>query len=140
MLDFNWITLYSLGEEDFNEYVTQPDVREQERWKHVENAFEGMYTKVADAPMLKHYDPERESVVIVYSSDWASTAVVQEHAGRGREISLGIAAHSVQLFYDAGREDNQGANTAYNSGVAVQMQRAPRSVVSVGRHSVTMDT
>ncbi|GMF37318.1 unnamed protein product [Phytophthora fragariaefolia] len=34
---------------------------------------------------------------------------------------FGVAAHSGQLFYNAGRDDNQGAETPHDSGLAVQM-------------------
>jgi len=75
-------TLYALAEADFEEYVMKPEVREQERWQHAENAFEALKVKIAETPMLRHYDPEREPVVIVYASDWAIAAVVvQEHDG-----------------------------------------------------------
>ncbi|ETN15080.1 hypothetical protein PPTG_22070 [Phytophthora nicotianae INRA-310] len=38
--------------------------------------------KIATAPVLRHFDPDRVSVVVVYASDWAiSAALVQEHDG-----------------------------------------------------------
>ncbi|ETP24184.1 hypothetical protein F441_02781 [Phytophthora nicotianae CJ01A1] len=38
--------------------------------------------KIAAAPVLRHFDPDRIPVVVVYASDWAiSAASVQEHDG-----------------------------------------------------------
>ena len=38
--------------------------------------------KIATAPILRQFDPDREPVVIVYASDWAiSASLVQEYDG-----------------------------------------------------------
>ncbi|ETO99780.1 hypothetical protein F441_22797 [Phytophthora nicotianae CJ01A1] len=38
--------------------------------------------KIATAPVLRHFDPDRVPFVVVYASDWAiSAALVQEHDG-----------------------------------------------------------
>ncbi|GMF28755.1 unnamed protein product [Phytophthora lilii] len=72
---------YALTERDFEEHVAKPEVRDQEKWVHARRAFE-VKSKFAETPMLKHFDPERESVVIVYASDWAISGVLtQEHDG-----------------------------------------------------------
>ncbi|KAE8887576.1 hypothetical protein PF003_g28496 [Phytophthora fragariae] len=71
-------TLYSLTEADFDEYVTRPEFREQEKWSHATSAFDVLKTKLAETPMLKHFDESRESVVIVYASDWAISGVLTQ--------------------------------------------------------------
>ena len=38
--------------------------------------------KIATAPMLKHFDPDRPPVIVVYASKWAvSAALIQEYDG-----------------------------------------------------------
>ncbi|GMF51285.1 unnamed protein product [Phytophthora fragariaefolia] len=45
-------------------------------------AFEALRVKLAETPMLKHFDPHREPIVIVYASEWAVVAVLaQVHDG-----------------------------------------------------------
>ncbi|GMF33732.1 unnamed protein product [Phytophthora fragariaefolia] len=71
-------TLYALTESDFGEYETTPGVREQEKWRHALRAFEILKSKLATTPMLKHFDAEREPVVIVYANDWVIAAVLAQ--------------------------------------------------------------
>ncbi|POM70367.1 Reverse transcriptase, partial [Phytophthora palmivora] len=50
------------------------------RWVHAHRAFETLKSKIASTPILRHFDIDRETVVIVYASDWAiSAALVQEY-------------------------------------------------------------
>ncbi|GMF37491.1 unnamed protein product [Phytophthora fragariaefolia] len=74
-------TLYALTESDFGEYETTPGVREQEKRRHALRAFEILKSKLAMTPMLKHFDTEREPVVIVYANDWAIAAVLAQVRG-----------------------------------------------------------
>ena len=38
--------------------------------------------KIAKTPILKHFDPDRPPVIVVYASKWAvSAALLQEHDG-----------------------------------------------------------
>ena len=38
--------------------------------------------KIDTAPMLKHFDPDRPPVIVVYASKWAvSAALIQEYDG-----------------------------------------------------------
>ncbi|KAE8976356.1 hypothetical protein PF011_g24085 [Phytophthora fragariae] len=60
---------------DFDEYVTGPKIREQEKWTHATRAFDALKAKLAETPMLKHFDRNRGSVVIVYASDWVISGV-----------------------------------------------------------------
>ncbi|POM74877.1 Reverse transcriptase [Phytophthora palmivora] len=50
------------------------------RWIRAHRAFETLKSKIASTPTLRHFDMDREAVVIVYASDWAiSAALVQEY-------------------------------------------------------------
>ena len=45
-------------------------------------AFIMLKAKVAQTPVLKHFDPDRQPVTVVYASKWAvSAALLQEHDG-----------------------------------------------------------
>ena len=61
---------------------THGDVQDEDRWSRVQVAFSMLKNKIATAPILRHFDPDREPVVIVYASDWAiSASLVQEYDG-----------------------------------------------------------
>ncbi|POM65686.1 Hypothetical protein PHPALM_18562 [Phytophthora palmivora] len=50
------------------------------RWIRAHRTFETLKSKIASTPILRHFDIDREAVVIVYASDWAiSAALVQEY-------------------------------------------------------------
>ncbi|POM76019.1 Reverse transcriptase [Phytophthora palmivora] len=50
------------------------------RWIRAYRAFETLKSKIASTPILRHFDADREAVVIVYARDWAiSAALVQEY-------------------------------------------------------------
>ncbi|POM75143.1 Reverse transcriptase [Phytophthora palmivora] len=50
------------------------------RWIRAHRAFETLKSKIASTPILRHFDMDREAVVIVYASDWAIlAALVQEY-------------------------------------------------------------
>ncbi|POM65692.1 Reverse transcriptase [Phytophthora palmivora] len=58
----------------------QEDDRVDPRWIRDHRAFETLKSKIASTPILRHFDMDREAVVIVYGSDWAiSAALVQEY-------------------------------------------------------------
>ena len=43
-------------------------------------SFTMLKEKIAKTPILKHFDPDRPPVIVVYASRWAvSTALLQEH-------------------------------------------------------------
>ncbi|KAE8978957.1 hypothetical protein PF011_g23041 [Phytophthora fragariae] len=72
--------LYSLSEEDFKRRKAKDDSSTLEKWKHAETAFEQLKLKIADTPLLHHFNPELEPVIIVYASEWAVSAVLtQQH-------------------------------------------------------------
>ena len=60
--------------------VTKDD--EEEKWSRVQVAFAMLKNKMATAPILRHFDPSKEAVIIVYASEWAiSASLVQDHEG-----------------------------------------------------------
>ncbi|CAI5707719.1 unnamed protein product [Peronospora farinosa] len=82
--------LYELREVDFhawrckwkaNEEVTAQE-DDEEKWSKVQVAFAMLKNKIATASILRHFDPAREAVIIVYASDWAiSASLVQNYDG-----------------------------------------------------------
>ncbi|POM63765.1 Reverse transcriptase [Phytophthora palmivora] len=55
-------------------------VKMDPRWIRARRAFETLKLKIASTPILRHFDMDREAVVIVYASDWAiSAALVQAY-------------------------------------------------------------
>ncbi|ETP31408.1 hypothetical protein F442_19730 [Phytophthora nicotianae P10297] len=88
--------LYELREVDFHEMSRNPGRKtgdevqavedrltdEKDKWDRAQTAFEMLKNKIATAPVLRHFDPDRVPVVVVYASDWAiSAALMQEHGG-----------------------------------------------------------
>uniref|UniRef100_M4BGF5 Reverse transcriptase/retrotransposon-derived protein RNase H-like domain-containing protein n=1 Tax=Hyaloperonospora arabidopsidis (strain Emoy2) TaxID=559515 RepID=M4BGF5_HYAAE len=52
------------------------------RWEKAIIAFTMLKAKVARTPVLRHFDPDRRSVIVAYASKWAvSAALLQEHDG-----------------------------------------------------------
>ncbi|OWZ04556.1 reverse transcriptase [Phytophthora megakarya] len=50
------------------------------RWIHGHRSFKVLKEKIAKTPILRHFDPDRQAVVVVYASDWAiSGALMQEY-------------------------------------------------------------
>ncbi|KAG3146175.1 hypothetical protein PC128_g24061 [Phytophthora cactorum] len=48
-----------------------------------QRAFEALQTKVAEAPILKHFDQTKEVHVMLFANEWAlSTTLMQEHEGK----------------------------------------------------------
>ena len=82
--------LYELGEVDFhtrrnqlkghNNTNFQDD--NKERRARVQVPFAMLRNKISTAPILRHFDPTREAVIIVYASEWAiSASLVQDYEG-----------------------------------------------------------
>ncbi|KAG3071003.1 hypothetical protein PI124_g21228 [Phytophthora idaei] len=66
--------LYQLKEEDFG---PGGDISVAQR------AFEALQTKVAEAPILKHFDRIKEVHVMLFANEWAlSTTLMQEHEAK----------------------------------------------------------
>ncbi|GMF51288.1 unnamed protein product [Phytophthora fragariaefolia] len=52
------------------------------RWIRAHRAFDILKERIADTPILQHFDPDKLPVIVVYASTWAiSAALMQEHAG-----------------------------------------------------------
>ena len=52
------------------------------RWEKEMISFIMLKDKIAKTPILKHFDPDRPPVIVVYASKWAvSAALLQEHDG-----------------------------------------------------------
>ncbi|POM58529.1 LOW QUALITY PROTEIN: Reverse transcriptase [Phytophthora palmivora] len=79
-----------LGQLDLKEYPgSDPKLKSTETYDPEEldggrirahRAFETLKSKIASTPILRHFDADREVVVIVYASDWAiSAALVQAY-------------------------------------------------------------
>ena len=47
----------------------QGDDPEEGRWSRVQVAFAMLKNKIATGPILHHFDPDKEPVVIVYASE-----------------------------------------------------------------------
>ncbi|KAJ8575379.1 hypothetical protein ON010_g3835 [Phytophthora cinnamomi] len=85
--------LYELREADFFEAskvskiktainLTGDDDEGQDKWVRATEAFTVLKNKIINAPILQHFDPDREPVVIVYARKWViSVALAQEHDG-----------------------------------------------------------
>ncbi|GMF46690.1 unnamed protein product [Phytophthora fragariaefolia] len=52
------------------------------RWIRAHRAFDILKERIADTPILRHFDPDKLPVIVVYASTWAiSAALMQEHTG-----------------------------------------------------------
>ncbi|POM62380.1 LOW QUALITY PROTEIN: reverse transcriptase [Phytophthora palmivora] len=83
--------LYELREADFYEIArkiksTGDDegvvAEEDGRWTEAKAVFPTLKNKIVNAPILQHFDVDRQPVVVVYASKWAiPAALMQEHDG-----------------------------------------------------------
>ena len=56
------------------------DPEGKSRWEKSTIAFTFLIQKIATTPILKHFDPDRPPVIVVYASIWAvSAALLQKH-------------------------------------------------------------
>ncbi|OWZ13790.1 reverse transcriptase [Phytophthora megakarya] len=50
------------------------------RWIHAHNSFNVLKKKITTTPILRHYEPDQQAIVLVYGSDWAiSGALMQKY-------------------------------------------------------------
>ncbi|KAG3205499.1 hypothetical protein PC129_g22080 [Phytophthora cactorum] len=84
--------LYQLKEEDFG---PGGDLSVAQR------AFEALQTKVAEAPILKHFDRTKEVHVMLFANEWAlSTTLMQEHEGKLHPVQfLGRVLKESEMNY-----------------------------------------
>lgn len=60
----------------------QENELEEDRWSRVQVAFARLKNKIDTAPIFRHFDPDREPVILVYVSDWAiSASLAQAYDG-----------------------------------------------------------
>ncbi|GMF15044.1 unnamed protein product [Phytophthora fragariaefolia] len=71
-------TLYALTEQDFESCDASQEAQRQKKWRHAICAFEALKVKLAETRMLKHFDPQREPIVVVYASEWSVAAVLAQ--------------------------------------------------------------
>ncbi|POM68730.1 LOW QUALITY PROTEIN: Reverse transcriptase [Phytophthora palmivora] len=90
--------LYKLREADFYEIArkiksTGDDesvaTEEGNTWTEARTAFATLKNKIVNAPILQHFDVDRQPVVVVYASKWAiSAALMQEHDGVYKPVTF----------------------------------------------------
>ncbi|POM70381.1 Reverse transcriptase, partial [Phytophthora palmivora] len=88
--------LYELREVDFHEIRRKEKISMSargtggelvpedgdDRWTQAKVAFTMLKAKIVSTPVLRHFDPDRTPVVVLYASKWAiSAALMQEHDG-----------------------------------------------------------
>uniref|UniRef100_H3H554 Uncharacterized protein n=1 Tax=Phytophthora ramorum TaxID=164328 RepID=H3H554_PHYRM len=78
--------LYELREVDFHEIncIGNADQtgKANDRWVRAKTAFNLLKSKLVTTPILRHFDSDRQPVIVVYANKWAiSAALVQEHEG-----------------------------------------------------------
>uniref|UniRef100_A0AAV1TY43 Reverse transcriptase RNase H-like domain-containing protein n=1 Tax=Peronospora matthiolae TaxID=2874970 RepID=A0AAV1TY43_9STRA len=83
----DFAVLYELRELDFfeigrSQLAAGDECSNEGRWTEAKVAFNLLKAKIATAPMLKHFEPDRPPVIVVYASKWAvSAALIQEYDG-----------------------------------------------------------
>ncbi|POM78632.1 LOW QUALITY PROTEIN: Reverse transcriptase [Phytophthora palmivora] len=90
--------LYELREADFYEIARRTKstgddenviAEEGDRWAEARAAFAILKNKIVTAPILQHFDVDRQPVVVVYASKWAiSAALIQEHDGVYKPVAF----------------------------------------------------
>ncbi|OWZ11733.1 reverse transcriptase [Phytophthora megakarya] len=95
------------------------------RWIHAHSSFKVLKEMIAKTPILRHFDPDRQAVVVVYVSDWTiSGALMQEYdqiyypvifASRtlkSNELNYGIAEN----------ETDPSADASHHTGLVIHIQ------------------
>ena len=54
-----------------NEDNTLVKEEEDDKWARVQVAFDMLKYNIASAPILRHFDPAKEAIIIVYARKWA---------------------------------------------------------------------
>ncbi|POM79942.1 Reverse transcriptase [Phytophthora palmivora] len=90
--------LYELREADFYEIARRTKStgddenvigEEGGMWTEARTAFATLKNKIVTAPILLHFDVDRQPVVVVYASKWAiSAALMQEHDGVYKPVTF----------------------------------------------------
>ena len=70
------------GDRDYTMRANEHDPNERSRWEKTSIAYTMLNAKIATTPILKHFDPDRLPVIVVYASKWAvSASLLQEYDG-----------------------------------------------------------
>ncbi|OWZ22345.1 LOW QUALITY PROTEIN: reverse transcriptase [Phytophthora megakarya] len=126
--------LYSLTARDFEQRISNPETRDLERWTHAQRAFGTLRSKIATTPMLKHFDTDKQPVVIVFASDWAVTAVLTQDEGfppvkftswmlKPNELNYSIAEKEILALLPVlnEREDDSRLNPTHDARLALPL-------------------
>ncbi|KAG2870686.1 hypothetical protein PC119_g25930 [Phytophthora cactorum] len=117
--------LYQLKEEDFG---PGGDLSVAQR------AFEALQTKVAEAPIMKHFDRTKEVHVMLFANEWAlSTTLMQEHEGKLHPVRfLGRVLKESEMNYHPAEKE------IFDARMGTQIQVTVRSCHTVCGTAVTM--
>ncbi|CAI5746327.1 unnamed protein product [Peronospora destructor] len=134
--------LYELREVDFHAWRCKSEINDsatakeedEEKWSRVQVAFVMLKNKIATAPILRHFDPAKEAVIIVYASEWAISASL--YCG---ERSVSIIADTGNLFYDVGHPTPQSPDETFDIGVVSQIFRVAGTPGKLGCSLVSVD-
>ncbi|KAG3087770.1 hypothetical protein PI125_g18555 [Phytophthora idaei] len=114
---------------------------EDDKWVRAPLAFEMLNNKIAAAPVLRHFDPDRTPVVVVYASDWAiSAALMHVHDGvympvnftsrmlKSNALNYGAGEKGVlaRVLHAVGHEVGQGIDSTLDLGMAGAIIRPAR--------------
>ncbi|OWZ08549.1 reverse transcriptase [Phytophthora megakarya] len=147
--------LYELREADFHE-IAKMDTEEtqaedgqltggeRDMWVRGKNAFTMPKAKIIATPVLKHFDPERTPIIVLYANKWAiSAALMREHEDvyhpvtfssrtlKANELNygegIGASANLGRLLLTAGYQIDQGLVTILDIGLVAQVEWVRRS-------------
>ncbi|POM64179.1 LOW QUALITY PROTEIN: Reverse transcriptase [Phytophthora palmivora] len=81
--------LYELREADFYEIARRTKSTEDDENVATEEGNTWTENKIVNAPILQHFDLDRQPVVVVYANKWAiSAALMQEHDGVYKPVTF----------------------------------------------------
>ncbi|POM68913.1 Reverse transcriptase [Phytophthora palmivora] len=155
--------LYELHEADFYEIArkiksTGDDknviAEEGGMWTEARTAFAILKNKIVTAPILLHFDVDRQPVVVVSASKWAiSPALMQEHDGiykpvtftsrtlKPNEINYGMVdkEDTIYLLYSTCDKIDLSVDAPLHIDVVTSLIRIARTVRTVGCTSIKLD-
>ncbi|POM72780.1 Hypothetical protein PHPALM_10452 [Phytophthora palmivora] len=123
--------LYELREADFYEIARRTkstgddeDVATEEgnKWTEARTAFATLKNKIVNAPILQHFDVDRQPVVVVYASK-----------------SVGSAQDTRHLLYSTRDKVDQSIDASLYTSVATSLSRVARTVRTMGCTSIKLD-
>ncbi|CAH0474368.1 unnamed protein product [Peronospora belbahrii] len=124
--------LYELWEVDF--YACRCKLRtgdsgvakaeDEEKWSRAQVAFAMRKNKIATAPILRHFEPSKEAVIIVYASKWAISASLVEDRG-GILMPVTFTSRTIKankLYYSTWRKKSTGLQGRLDNWAALIFQ------------------